>query len=111
MVGIKKAAEQHAAPGDKGTLATLIPRRSSLRRHLCRAVGLIGVLFMLSACAQAASTFRCRQLQATGQMFSTIDSCRKCVESLGDTQVEAIQGCALGLDAGMLIDLGNQGAR
>lgn len=39
-------------------------------------------------------------------MFSTIDSCRKRVEALGDNQVEAIQGCALGLDAGVLMDLG-----
>ncbi len=61
----------------------------------------------LSGCSQSVlgARFTCLQWKTQGQMFSTLESCQKCVQSQGAESLEQIQGCALGMDAMTLIDL------
>ncbi len=51
--------------------------------------------------------FTCLQWKAQAQMFSTLESCQRCVEAHGAESLDLIQGCALGLDASDLMSLGS----
>ena len=55
----------------------------------------------LSACSTA--DVQCRAWKFEGQMYSTINSCRQCVDTLGSDDMNAVRGCALGLDAAQLL--------
>lgn len=72
------------------------------------------VITLLALAATACSSLspagmQCRSWQARGLIFSTLDSCIKCVENLGSATPESVQGCAVGLDAGALIDSADGG--
>ena len=64
---------------------------------------LVFFLSVLAAgCSEAAS--QCQEWRDDGAIFSTIDSCTACYERFGPHQLDAITGCALGLDAAQLVD-------
>jgi hypothetical protein len=59
----------------------------------------------LSSCTSLTPAgLKCREWQAQGIIFSTLDACVKCVENMGAATPEAVQGCAVGLEAGALMD-------
>lgn len=68
---------------------------------------LAATALLLSGCASTAlgARFSCLQWKTQGQMFSTLDSCVKCVQGHGAASLEEIQGCALGMDASALFEL------
>jgi hypothetical protein len=74
---------------------------------------LLGVLAALSGCTSTplGARFTCLQLKAQGQMFSTLESCQRCVEAHGAANLDQLQGCALGMDASSLIELGSAAPR
>jgi hypothetical protein len=45
----------------------------------------------------------CDEWKRTGEILSTPGSCVSCVETLGSGNIEAIRGCAIGLDAAKLV--------
>lgn len=63
---------------------------------------LIMLLSAMSSCVSPAST-ACRNWMKDGDFYSTMDSCRKCVDTLGTNNKDAVKGCAMGLDASSLM--------
>jgi len=49
---------------------------------------------------------QCREMQNKGLVQGTLDSCEQCVEQLGASNSDAVNGCSLGMDAANLIQLG-----
>ena len=74
---------------------------------MVRSFLLISLILCLVACSTTAlgARFTCLQWKTQGLMFSTLDSCQKCVEAHGAANLDQIQGCALGLDASSLIEM------
>lgn len=64
---------------------------------------LLILLFLASGGCSSTADGYCRSLQNSGQMYATIDSCKKCVRQLGRAEPALIQGCAMGMDAGSLL--------
>ena len=60
------------------------------------------VILLLSGCS-VMDNQRCRALQAQGLVQGTLGSCTACVGQLGPSNADAINGCALGMDAANLI--------
>lgn len=77
-------------------------------RHILL-ISLLMLLLALTACSSSAlgARFTCLEWKAQGMMFSTLDSCSKCVQAHGPASLEQVQGCALGMDASVLLDLPN----
>ncbi len=65
----------------------------------------------VQGCSLLSSSGRqCRMWQSNGTVVSTLDSCVKCVDQLGENP-DAVRGCAVGLDAASLINAGRPAAR
>lgn len=60
------------------------------------------VILLLSGCS-VIDHQRCRELQSQGLVQGTLRSCTACVGQLGPSNADAINGCALGMDAANLI--------
>jgi len=69
---------------------------------MARLVLVFTFIFFLSGCSLLDSQ-RCRELQSQGLVQGTVDSCAQCVNQLGPDNVDAIQGCTVGMDAARLI--------
>lgn len=69
------------------------------------------VVATLSGCSLMSSSGRqCRYWQSNATVVSTLDSCMKCVDQLGENP-DAVRGCAVGLDAAALINASRQAPR
>lgn len=68
----------------------------------CLSTAALAVL-MLSAAGCSASYMQCMKWRAEGNMFSSLDSCKQCVNQLGSADVEVIKGCAVGVDLGKVV--------
>ena len=55
----------------------------------------------LSSCTSTSSR-TCRNWMNQGDFFSTMDSCKKCYNTIGNNK-EAVKGCAMGMDASELL--------
>ena len=61
----------------------------------------------VSACVAISPAARqCRAWQNEGRVVSSLDSCVKCVNNLGTPNPDTIQGCAIGMDAAGLLNVG-----
>jgi hypothetical protein len=58
---------------------------------------------VLSGCS-IQSRIKCRELQASGKVPGTIDSCSQCVDQLGSSNVDAVNACTVGLDTAALLN-------
>jgi len=74
-----------------------------LRHTSMRILFILAVLTVVSACSTARK--QCEVWQREGFMFSTPESCVKCIKRLGWVDRDAIRGCALGMDAADLTTL------
>ena len=80
-----------------------------------RQTWVLPILILLSACylsgcstTTLGARFTCLEWKAQGLMFSTLDSCTKCVQAHGTASIEQVQGWALGMDASVLMNLPTQ---
>jgi len=71
---------------------------------MARLILAISVL-ILSGCSLMDNQ-QCRKWQREGLVQGTLDSCEQCVEQLGASNSDAVNGCSLGMDAANLIQLG-----
>jgi len=69
---------------------------------MARLIILLTILSLFSSCSLIDSQ-RCKELQSKGLVQGTLSSCIKCVGQLGADNADAINGCALGMDAANLI--------
>lgn len=67
----------------------------------------LSAVICLSGCIAISPAARqCRAWQSEGQMYSTLDACKKCVEQLGEN-IDAVRGCAVGVDAATVMSITN----
>lgn len=59
------------------------------------------VVISVSGCSLASSV-QCKKWRREGLLFSTLESCQKCIDAVG-SNVDAVRGCAMGMDAATLI--------
>ena len=74
-------------------------------------VSALVVIFAFAGCSLMSSSGRqCRYWQSNATVVSTLDSCMKCVDQLGENP-DAVRGCAVGLDAAALINASRSAPR
>jgi hypothetical protein len=61
------------------------------------------VFVLLAAGCSLTHRSKCEEWKENGQIYSTIDSCVQCMDSLGSGSLDIVKGCALGLDAATLM--------
>ena len=77
-------------------------RRATVRwAAVKRAMGLGLVLGGITGCSISAES-TCRDWQRSGAMMSTLSSCTRCYDQFGEN-LDAVRGCAVGVDAATLI--------
>ncbi len=59
------------------------------------------VSLTLGACS--ASYAKCLSMRASGEMFSSLDACQRCVDQNGSGNLDVVRGCAIGVDAAALL--------
>lgn len=73
---------------------------SSLRR-VTGPAGLCALLVFAAGCSISAES-TCRDWQKSGAMVSTLSACTRCYDQFGEN-LDAVRGCAVGVDAATLI--------
>lgn len=76
----------------------------ALQRTIYVSYGLLVALTVFQFGCSSISRGRCELWKQQGQMYATMESCVACTNQFG-SNVSAVSGCALGLDAGKLLSV------